>query len=421
VRQLTAAVCNVTIGAGIYLLPGRVGAELGAAALLAYVICAVAIILVMLCFAMAGSRVTASGGPYAYVEAAFGSRVGFIAGFLFCASAVMAVGGIAREFVGVFAAILPAPLADVPRWVWLALIITALAWCNIRGVRHGATVIEAITLAKVLPLLIFVGVGLTAVRPAALAWPGWPEGTHLGPALLLVFWAISGSEIALQPGEEVKQPARTVPRAILLAVPAIAVFYLAIQTVAQGVLGADLAQLKDQNALAPAARVFLGSPGALLLTFGAAISMLGLLSGDLFATPRTWLAFARDGFVPRALARVHPRHRTPHLAIVTHAALVFLAGATGTFGKLVELSGTMILTMYLLCCAAAWQLHRRGTQLPTGLPFAPRGAVLIPWLAMAFLAWILSQQPRADLLTAGMAVLGAVSLHAGRAVWRTAR
>lgn len=407
VRQLTAGLCNASIGAGIYLLPGRVAGEIGTAAPVAYALCGVTILFVMFSLAMAGSRVAVSGGPYAFAGAAFGPRVGFITGFMFCVSMVMAVGGVARELAGITASLLPPPVAGVPTWVWLAAIVTTVAGCNIRGVRGGATLVEVMTLAKVLPLLIFVAVGITAVRSEALAWSHWPAARHLGPALILVFWALSGSEMALQPGEEIKEPARTVPRAILWAVPAIVLLYLAIQTTAQGVLGPEMAQWRNQNVLAPAARVFLGTPGALLLTFGAAISMLGLVSGDMLGTPRTWYAFARAGLVPHALARVHHCHRTPHVAITTHAALVFFAGATGTFERLVELSGGMIVVMYMVCCAAAWRLHRRDVRL-AGKPFQPRGVGLLPWLALGGLSWILGQQAAVELGTAaGAALLGA--------------
>jgi basic amino acid/polyamine antiporter, APA family len=405
-RQLTAGICNVTIGAGIYLLPARVGSEIGAASPLAYAVVGVTLVLVTLCFAMAGSRVRASGGPYAYVEAAFGPKWGFIAGFLFCASAILAVGGVARELASMLSS-LPLPVGNVPTAGWILLIMAVLACCNIRGVRGGARLVELLTVAKVLPLLAFVLAGITAIRSDNLVWPGWPSGRSFGSALMLVFWAMSGTEMALQPGEEIKEPARTVPQAILIAVPALALFYLAIQVVVQGVLGSDLARWKDKNVLIPAAQAFLGRPGALLLGCGAAVSMLGLLSGDMLGTPRMWLAFARGKFVPRALARVPPRYATPHIAVVVHASLVVLAGVTSSFERLVELSGTMIVVMYLLCCAAAWRLDQRDVRL-AGVPFRFPGRLAVPWLAGGFLGWILSQQTAAELCTAAGACALAV-------------
>jgi amino acid transporter len=406
-RELAAAIANSMIGAGIFILPGPVAKAAGAAAPLAYVIAGVVIVLVMICFAMAGSRVNASGGPYAYVTAAFGPAAGSVAGFLFCVSAVLAAGGLGRALAMSLASWFPSAWPPFMGVVLLGLVLVALVWVNIRGTRHSASCVVALTLAKVLPLLLFVGVGVVSVRPGSLAWPGWPATGELGPALLLVFWSLSGGEMPLQAGDEIKNPERVVPRAILVAVPSVAILYLAIHCVAQGVLGPELGQLgEDENAMLRAASRFLGGTGEKLLLLGATLSMIGFLSGDLLATPRSWFAFARGGLLPDGLSRVHPRFHTPHAAILFHAALVFVVATTGTFEALIKLSGAMILTMYLLCCVAAWQLHCGNTRIGSA-PFCPPGASFIPWVASACIIWILGQQSRAELLaTAAFSLLG---------------
>ena len=244
VPTLTASIVNATIGAGIFVLPAVVAAGLGAAAPIAFLICAVVMALVVTSFAIAGSRVSLTGGLYAYVEVAFGSYIGFLAGVLLWLTNVLAVAGVASAIVASLAVIFPAVQDGVGRFLILVLIFSGLALINIRGVRAGADTVAAMTIAKLLPLLLFIGVGVFFINPAALGWSVWPGGDAIGKTVLLLIFAFMGIELALVPSGEVKNPARTVPRSIFLALAITTALYVAIQLVAQGVLGAELSKFR---------------------------------------------------------------------------------------------------------------------------------------------------------------------------------
>ena len=203
-----------------------------------------------------------------------------------------------------------------------------------------------------------------------------------------------------------RDPRRTVPRAIFLALGLTTLLYLAIQAVAQGVLGAEMAQHAEAP-LAEAASRFLGKGGRLLVLAGGAVSMFGYMCGDMLSSPRSLYAFGRDGFLPRALARVHPSFHTPYVAIVVHALLAAALAISSSFRHLALLSNVSVLALYFLCCAAALRLVSRPA--PDGEPaFTLPGARVIPVAAMAVIAWILAHATRQE-----FAVLG-VTLRRGR-------
>jgi amino acid transporter len=226
------------------------------------------------------------------------------------------------------------------------------------------------------------------VDRSALMWPGIPDGDAIGRAVLVLIFAYSGIEVALAPSGEVRNPAHTVPRAIFLALAVTTTLYVAIQLVAQGVLGTLLAQ-ETATPLADAAARFLGGTGATLMLAGAVCSMFGYQCGDMLSTPRSLYALARDGFAPAILATIHPKHRTPSVAIWTHAALTLALAATQTFQVLAIISNVGLLLLYLLACGAALELTRRDVRL-AGTPFRIRGARAAPFLAAGLIVWVLS-------------------------------
>jgi amino acid transporter len=125
------------------------------------------------------------------------------------------------------------------------------------------------------------------------------------------------------------------------------------------------------------------------------------------ATPRALFAFGRDGFAPSALARVHERFHTPHVAIAVQAFIVFVLAASGTFLKLVQLANVSVLLLYLACCIAAWELRRRDVRAG-GLPFRVPGGAVVPWVASAVIVVMLASATMDELLVVGLALLVAV-------------
>ena len=247
VRGLAANTINNIVGSGIFVLPAVVAVTMGASAVIAYVVCAIAAGLIALSFAQAGSRVSDPGGVYAYIEVAFGPFAGFLSGVLFWFGAqTIAAAAVAAVFVGSLAALAPVLGDPVPRAALLILLFTLLAAVNIRGVRTGIGIVEALTAAKLVPLLLLVIAGAFFVHPANLRWTFTPTFEQAKSASLLLIFAFLGVEGALTSSGEVANPSRNVPRGILAALAAVSVLYIAIQLVAQGVLGPAL--VLDQSA-----------------------------------------------------------------------------------------------------------------------------------------------------------------------------
>jgi amino acid transporter len=384
---LAAGVINITVGGGIFRLPADVARALGAAAPIAYVVCAIAMGLIVLCFAEAGSRVSMTGGPYAYVELAFGPYVGFLTGVLIWLLGTTAVAAVSTVFATNAAKLVPAFEQPVMRGVLLAVSFAAVATINILGVRQGSRLNGIATVAKLMPLLLLVIVGALFIEPSNLSVATAPAISDVTRASIVLIFAFSGVESALVPSGEVKDPARTVPRAIFLAMLAITLLYIAIQLVAQGVLGAALSQ--SQTPLADAGGKVFGPWGSILLLSAVVVSTFGYLSGMTLAIPRALFAFGRDGYLPSAIAAVHTRYRTPHVSIAVQSALVCTLAITSAFESLAIIANVAALLVYFACSLAAWQLRRRDVRAG-GIPFRVPGGGIVPLLSCAMIIGLLS-------------------------------
>ena len=418
---LAAGIVNVTIGGGIFRLPAGVAAQLGAAAPLAYAVCTVAMALIVICFADAGSRVSMTGGPYAYVETAFGPFVGFLSGALLWVGITLALSAVTTFFADSLVALVPA-LGVTGKRAALVVVLIALAMANARGVK-GVTRFNTIaTAAKLAPLLVLIVVGLFTMRPANFHVGVAPTGGAVSRASLLLIFAFLGVESALVPSGEVANPSRTVPRAIFLAMAVVALLYVAVQVVAQGLLGAALPG--DPTPLASAANVAMGPAGRSLILLGSTVSMFGYVSGMTLAVPRMLFALARDGFLPAALARVHSRWRTPHVAIAAQTAIVLAVALFGNFEVLALAANVTVLIVYAVCCLATMELRRRDVRAG-GVPFQVPLAGVAPLLALTVIGWMLwSLEPgewkAAAVILAAAAIVYLVTIPARRARLRLA-
>ena len=401
---LAAGIVNVTVGGGIFRLPADVAAALGPAAPVAYLVCAVAMGLIVLGFAEAGSRVALTGGPYAYVEIAFGPFAGFLTGVLLWMIGSMAVAAVAVVFATNVAQLVPVLQHPMGSAAFLALVFALLGGVNIAGVGLAASLNAVATVAKLLPLLLLLVGGAFAVRASNLAWDHAPAMADVARNSTLLIFAFAGVESALAPSGEVKDIARTVPRAIFIALSGITLLYVGLQVVAQGVLGPELATARTP--LADAAGRVLGPWGRTLLLVGAAVSMFGYLCGMILAIPRALFALARDGFLPRVVASVHPRFHTPYVAIAVQVTIACAFAITSTFERLAILANLTLLLLYGACCLAAWQLRRRRVQAG-GVPFVVPGGGAAPIAACVVIGWMLTGIRAAEWAAMGLALLAA--------------
>ena len=379
---LAAAIINITIGGGIFRLPANVASSLGAAAPVAYVVCAIAMGLIVMCIADAGKRVPLTGGPYAYIATAFGGYAGFLSGVLLWMLGTFAAAAVATVFASSIGALVPALSGRLMETLVLAVALAFWAFVNARGVAVGNRLNGVATVAKLFPLVLLAVAGLFFIQPANLEWTSTPAIGDFARTCLLLIFAFAGIECALVPSGEVRDVARTVPRAIALAMIGITALYILLQVVAQGVLGPAL-PASSVAPLADTARASLGGWAGSLLLVGASISMFGHIGGMTLSMPRMIYAFGRDGYLPRVFASLQPGSQAPSAAIALHVLLTFALASTGTFEKLAILANVSALALYLGCALASWQLRRAaGAATTSGL--------VIPLLACIVIAWLLS-------------------------------
>lgn len=401
---LIAIAINGVVGSGIFVLPATVAAIAGPASPAAYLLAAALMALVVLCFAEAGSLFEETGGPYVYARAAFGDFAGFLVGWMFFLSRLAAGAAIGNAFVAYLGWFWPSVAEGIGRAAVLTIAFGSLAALNVAGVRSGARTVNALTVAKMLPLLLFVGVGIFAADPSRFRVFALPPAAALQQASLLLVFAFGGFENANVPTEEVKDPRRHLPIALVVSIAVTAVLYVLIQVVALGTLP-DLAD--SRTPLADAAVRFLGSGGAALLTVGAVLSTLGSESALVLVGPRILYAFAKAGQLPRLLARVHSRFRTPHVAIVLFAFVTWLSALSGSFAQLATVSAIARLVFSAATCAAVLVLRRRRPRAPFRVPGGP----VIPVLAVAISLWLLSGVNRAQASAGAIALAVGLSLY----------
>ena len=406
-RELTLSIINVTIASSIFLMPATVAERLGSAAPIAYLVCAALMTLIALCFAAAGSRVSLTGGLYAYIDTAFGGFAGFLGGYLYSVTACLSVASVAAAFAGTAGGLWPTFASGPVRALLLALLVAALAAVNVRGIKPGIRLVEVITAAKLIPLLFLVVAGAWSLNFEFLRM-SLPTVSQVGQASIVLLFAFVGVEVALTPSGEIRDPAKTVPRSILTALAVATSIYLAVQTVAQGTLGPELPLYKDAPLVETAGRLF-GSGARLVFLVGMAVSIFGYIAGDMLGTPRALFALARDGVLPAPLVRVHPRYHTPAIAIVLYAAVVAALAISSSFERLVVMANVSALLLYLMCVAASYQLQRRDVRM-AGAPFKLPGGILVQLLAGAGIVWLLAQATSEE-WTIELFVLGAAVVY----------
>ncbi len=404
---IVALALNDVIGSGVYLSNPKEAAELlGAASIWAILAAGVAVLLLVLCFAEAGSLFDTPGSGYVYTRAAFGDFIGFEVGWMTWIARITSVAGLSVGFARVVGFLWDGSKDGVGRTMMIVLPVLVLTAINVVGIRSGARTAVILTWGKVLPLVLLVAVGIFFVSWGRIFPVPVPDPHRLGAAALVVLFAYSGFENTAAPAGEFKNPRRDVPFALITQIVIVMAIYTLVQLVAIGLLpnlGAS------ETPLADAARLILGPVGGLILTVGAALSVLGTNNNTILAGPRYLYALAETGRLPRVLARVHPTYRTPYVAIWTQTAIALPLALSGTFRQLVELSVIARLATYIGTAAAVPVLRRK---LPgTARTFRLPGGPLIPILALLMCFAFLSQATGRQLL------LGAIALVVGAVIY----
>jgi len=396
---LSANIINSVVGAGIFVIPAVVAAGLGSASILAYLICGVLVILIMLCFAEVGSIITNSGGTYAYIETTFGKYAGFITANLYLIAAVTADAAIANALANIIGTFFPVFRGEFIQISFFLIIFAGLAFVNIRGAEQGVRFVTIFSIMKTIPLLFIIFIGFKDIDIANLYFESIPSLKKLGEVSLVLFFAFQGAEIGLSISGEVMQPQKTIPRAIFLSVLFILILYILIQTVSQGILGNELANYKD-NPLGEVAKRIFGPVGLTLISIGAAVSMFGSVSGGVLSNPRVIFSASKDGVIPvDLLSSIHKRFATPHVAILVYATSAFLFASFGGFKQLAVISSAAILIIYLGVALAVIKLRRKGIEAKKAGSFRIPGGYTVPVLSVIIILFFLSSLTAGEIKT----------------------
>ncbi len=417
--EIVAISINGVVGSGVYLvLPVAAAQLLGPASVWAIPAGGLVVLLIVLCFAEAGSRFDQPGGAYLYARAAFGDFVGFQVGWMSWLARVAAVASLTVFFGRVLAYFWPAAGRGPGLALTVVLSLGILTWINIVGVKAGARTTVVLTIGKLLPLLVLVGAGLFEVQWGRVFPVPAPDSRNFGQAALLVLYAYSGFEAVSAPAGEFHDPERNLPFALITQLVLVTSLYTLVQLVAIGTVP-DLGLAK--TTLSDAGRILLGPAGGLLLTVGAAVSVLGTNNGMTLSGPRYLYALAEGGGLPRAFAKIHPRYRTPYVAIITQSGLAMVLIAAdallhavwpGIFGVAEELALISIiarLVSYLGTCLSVPVLRRRLPSTPETLRLP--GGPAIPIAASLVCLFLVAAVERRVFLA------GAIALAAGALVY----
>jgi basic amino acid/polyamine antiporter, APA family len=397
--QIVALSINDVVGSGVYLLPAAAAALLGPMSIAAVALAGMAVFLVVLCFAEAGTYFDEPGSGYLYAKTAFGELVGFQVGWLTILTRFTTVASLSAGFAQALTFVWPGFAAGWGRTLAIIAMLLFLTTLNIVGVAVGAGAATLLAILKLVPLAIFILIGgFSGSWSTLIANP--THGGSFAEAAFLLLFAYAGFENTAAAAGEFKRPERDVPFALLTQIGVVTFVYVSVQAVALLTLP-DVGGAKTP--LADAAALFLGPVGGVLLTVGAVFSILGTINNSVLSGPRYLFALAHDGFGPAALASIHPRFRTPWVAILTLTAISLPLALSGSFTHLAALSVVVRLFTYLGTAGAVPFLRKK---LPR-----PEGAFRLPWgptipIAACVLAVLLgSRASTKNLLTAFAAIL----------------
>jgi amino acid transporter len=395
-----ALVINSVVGAGIFGLPSQVYALAGPYSLASYVVAALAIGLIVLCFAEVGSRFGATGGPYLYTRAAFGPLIGFQVGWLMWIARLTGFASLTNLFVTYLALFVPGTSTGAPRTMIIALVVAILSIINVVGVRASATVTNVLTAGKLIPLFLLAAIGLFFVDPQRYSFAALPAYSSFSKATLLLVFAYMGFEGAVIPSGEMRDPQRHLPFSLACGMALVAVLYIGVQAVCIGTVP-ELA--RSERPLSEAAVQIVGPAGAVLMAAAALVSIGGILNAIVFATSRILFAMADNGELPRVLSETHARFRTPAAAIIVTAAAAGVIAEFSTFISALTISTIVRLVAYLATCLALPALRRRSdVQAPV---FRTPGGWLVSAGAVALGVWLLSNTAWAELRLGIVAVV----------------
>jgi amino acid transporter len=396
--DLVAIAINGIIGAGIFGLPSKVFSLIGPYSIIAFVACALVVALMILCFAEVGSRFDDTGGPYLYAREAFNPAVAFEIGWLIWLARVTAFAANCNLLINYLAYFWNSATDTVWRAAVIVFVVAVLAVINLLGIRQAAIVSNVFTVGKLVPIIIFVGLGLFFLNPQAFVPQQAPVAGAFSQSVLLLVYAFTGFEMATIPAGEVREAKRNMPRALLLAIIVVAVLYILIQIVCVGTLPG---LQNSSKPLADAGTQFLGTAGGAIISAGAIISITGNLNILLLSGSRVTFAMAEQKQLPAFIGSVHRSFFTPYVSILLTAGLMLFLTLKSSFVAALTISTIARLVTYGATCISLPVFRRReDAPLPA---FRLPGGTIVAVLSVALIVWLLGHATLAEAIATAWA------------------
>lgn len=401
---------NGIIGSGIFLLPNQVATLMGTAGIFSLIFDAFLVITIAMCFAKAATYYDQDGGPYLYAKDAFGGFVGFEVGFVTWAIQIIAEATMAVAFATALGATFPALATVLGKNITVTVLLGLMALMNIAGVKVSKIVNNIVTLSKLIPLVLFVALGIWFIHGGNFT-PMFPHGHyvagHFGAAAVTMFYAFAGFERVVVAAGDMRNPKKNLPRALLIMVGVVLAFYLLIQTVCTGVLGAS-ALSHTTAPIQTAFAHFAGGFGNALVAAGTLLSTAGFLVASSYVTPRSGVALAENHMMPAMIAKRNKKN-APYIAILISISISILIAWSGQFAYLAQISAVSRFAQYIPTCLAVLIFRHSKATVPGrfNLPLGP----VIPIVAVAVSGWLLLQVSAQQLFLGLGALLVAVPFY----------
>ena len=405
--DLTNIVVGSVIGADIYIASAITAGLLGPFSLVIWIIAGIFATVIALVFAYCSYYVPKVGGPFAYVSAAFDDFYGFLTGWSLWIAELISLPVFAIAFVRYLEYLLP---LNTPEEILVkGIFLFGLTSVNILGVKMAGRVNDILTLVKLLPLLLLIGGGIIffIIKPSIFLGnyhPFIPLGiSATGTALVLVFWAYAGFELGTLPAAEVKDPRTTIPKAIIIGMSIVGLFYLSTNFIVYGAVNwADLT--KTTTPLILVGGVLLGTFGALVMTLGALVSVSGSNETGMLGTGRLSYAMSIDGLFPRIFSSLHPKYRTPYIGLTLQGVIAFLISLYSPIGGLISFAVFNLAFAFLLTCLSLIILTRDTEKQLTGQK-------VFPWIGIMICLYLLYSTSLFDKMVGGFIILAGVAIY----------
>ncbi len=394
------------IGAGIFVLTGIAAGEAGPAAILSFALNGAVTLLTALCYAELASAYPKSGGGYSYIKKAFPGAAGFVAGWMLwfcyiiaCALYARGFGSYFWEFVQHYFPALSGLVFQAMGHQAPALLMTVVVGIlfivvNMRGTALTGNVENVITLAKIVILAIFIFYGLRQIfripgEALASFTPFFPKGfSGVVMAMGLTFIAFEGYDLIATVAEEIKKPEKTIPRATLISLAVTITIYILVLVVCIGAIRPDSGTSwqflgrYQETAIAKAAENFMPFFGIALVIFGGLLSTISALNATIMASSRVAFSMSRDRMLPGSLSIIHPRLRTPHIAIAVTGVIMLVMAVLFPIDVIGSAASVMFLLTFTMVNLSLIALRRKFPELKGGFrvplyPFTPVAAIFL--------------------------------------------